>query len=142
MSNEPNLNRFLEAQKNTFERAFDEIKAGMKRSHWMWFIFPQIRGLGYSEMANKYGIANLKEAEVYLDHPILGQRLISISKLLPEIKGKSAYEVFGSPDDMKLRSSMTLFASVEHADPVFKQVLDQYFEGEKDERTISLIALS
>ncbi|MDF3077141.1 MAG: hypothetical protein K0S09_1030 [Sphingobacteriaceae bacterium] len=140
--NSANLNRFLEAQKHTFDTACKEVKAGRKQSHWMWFIFPQIRGLGYSEMANRYGIANLKEAEDYLNHPVLGERLISISKLLLEIKGKSAYEIFGSPDDMKLRSSMTLFASVANADPVFQQVLNIYFSGEKDERTIALLALS
>jgi len=139
MSNEPSLNRFLEAQKNTFERAFDEIKAGRKRSHWMWFIFPQMLGLGYSEMARKYGILNLNEAEQYLKHPELGKRLIAISELLTKIEDKTAYEIFGSPDDVKLRSSMTLFASVEHAHPVFQQVLNLYFDGKKDENTIRLI---
>lgn len=139
MSSHPNLNRFLEAQKNTFDTAYREIKAGRKQSHWMWFIFPQMLGLGFSEMARRYGIANLNEAELYLRHPVLGQRLISISKLLPEIEHKSAYQIFGSPDEMKLRSSMTLFASVQNADPIFQEVLNQYFNGEKDEKSLGLI---
>lgn len=134
-----NLKRFLDAQKNTFQNAFHEIKNGKKVSHWMWFIFPQIAGLGFSETSKLYAIKNLDEAELYLKHPILGTRLISISNLLLEVKGKSAYQIFGSPDDMKLKSSLTLFTLIKDANPVFKQVLNQYFDGEMDEKTIRLI---
>ena len=139
MENLTGLNRFLEAQKHNYEDAFREIKSGRKSSHWMWFIFPQIAGLGYSEIAKLYAIKNLEEAENYLAHPILGPRLLEITRLLTHHSHKTAHEIFGNPDDLKLKSSMTLFNAVYPTDTVFQQVLDQYFNGLEDQRTLSLI---
>jgi len=133
------LNRFLTAQERTCHTALSEIRAGRKRSHWMWFIFPQLKGLGYSSNAVYYGIDDLSEAADYLNHPLLGVRLIEISRALLALSGNNATEVMGSPDDMKLRSSMTLFANVPDADPVFGQVINKYFEGEQDSRTVTLL---
>lgn len=133
------LNRFLEAQENKFENAFKEVKNGRKTRHWMWYIFPQIAGLGHSEMSRFYAIRDISEAGRYLAHPVLGERLISISRQLTHLNNKTAHQIFGSPDDLKLKSSMTLFASVKNADPVFQQVLDQYFGGEKDAKTLAII---
>lgn len=133
------LDRFIDAQEHKYEEAFNEIKAGKKQSHWMWYIFPQIAGLGFSEMANFYAISDIQEAQDYLEHPVLGPRLIHISKLLPAIKNKSAAEIFGTPDDLKLRSSMTLFSELEKTDPVFQEVLNRYFDGKKDEKTLAII---
>ena len=139
MLTEDNLNRFLVAQKHSYQNALSEIKNGRKQSHWMWYIFPQIQGLGYSETARFYSIKDLAEAKSYLNDPILGKRLIEISSELLKLNGKSAHQIFGSPDDMKLRSSMTLFANVPNADLVFKQVLEKYFIGENDELTLEKI---
>ena len=133
------LQRFLDAQKNDFETALAEIKAGRKRSHWMWYIFPQIAGLGFSAASKFYAIGNRDEAENYLAHPVLSRRLIEISSVLLEIEGKTAHQIFGSPDDMKLKSSMTLFGALENANPVFRRVLDKYFDGAQDRRTVELI---
>ena len=133
------LNRFQEAQERQYSKAFEEIKNGKKNSHWMWYIFPQIAGLGSSEMSRIYAVRDIAEAERYLAHPVLGARLISISRLLLSANIKTAHEIFGSPDDLKLRSSMTLFASVKNTDPVFQQVLDQYFGGEKDAKTVEIL---
>jgi len=116
-----------------------EVGAGKKRSHWMWYIFPQIKGLGFSSTARQYAIGSLKEAEAYLRHPLLGQRLIRISESLLALNISNATEIFGSPDDLKLRSSMTLFAAVKDGDPVFQQVLDKFFQGKKDQPTITLL---
>ena len=140
MDSSDSLNRFIQAQRDTYENAFQEVRTGRKVSHWMWFIFPQIRGLGHSEMAKKYAIEDLKEAERYLKHPILGSRLVAISKVLTELIGKTAHEIFGSPDDLKLRSCMTLFSSVNNRDGVFQQVSNQYFDGKSDENTLRLIS--
>jgi uncharacterized protein (DUF1810 family) len=136
-----NLHRFHNAQEHTYQNAFNEIRNGRKTGHWMWFIFPQIAGLGLSEISRYYAIQNLEEAELYLKDSILAERLISISKLLLELKGKTAHQLFGSPDDLKLKSCMTLFSSVKDTDPVFQQVLDYYFGGKKDERTIEIISM-
>ena len=133
------LTRFLEAQEDDFEMALAEIRNGRKESHWMWYIFPQIAGLGLSTTSRFYAIKDLAEAESYLAHPILGQRLIEISNALLKVEGKTANQIFGSPDDMKLKSSMTLFGFLEDTDPVFQSVLDKYFDGAKDERTLELI---
>lgn len=133
------LKRFLEAQEEDFEIAFSEIKQGRKQSHWMWYIFPQIAGLGFSSTSKFYAIKDIKEAEEYLQHPVLGKRLIEISEALLEIEGKTAHQIFGSPDDMKLKSSMTLFAALDETNPVFEKVLDKYFDSEKDERTLQII---
>jgi uncharacterized protein (DUF1810 family) len=133
------LEHFYTAQKHNFARAFSEIKDGRKISHWMWFIFPQLTGLGSSEMAQHYAIRDVAEASAYLRDPVLGERLVSISKQLLAHRDKTAYEIFGSPDDMKLRSSMTLFSLVPGADLIFKEVLDVFYDGEKDPRTLELL---
>jgi len=133
------LNRFVEAQEEVYPRALAELKLGRKRSHWMWFIFPQIDGLGYSSTAKFYAIKSKDEAKGYLDHPLLGKRLVECAEALLKIEGNSAAQIFGSPDALKLRSSMTLFASVSPADSVFSRALDQYFRGEPDQRTLELL---
>ena len=133
------LNRFVQAQEEVYPRALAELKLGRKRSHWMWFIFPQIEGLGYSSTANFYAIKSKDEAKAYLDHPLLGKRLRECAEALLKIEGKSAAEIFGYPDDLKLRSSMTLFASASAADSVFSRVLAQYFGGEPGQRTLELL---
>lgn len=137
--NATGLNRFVEAQQNDYAIALQEIKNGRKRSHWMWYIFPQIAGLGMSAMSQRYAIKDIEEAEAYLNHPVLGKRLIEISEALLVLGQKDPHEIFGSPDDLKLRSCMTLFAAVEGADPVFNQVLDQYFDGTQDQQTLTLL---
>lgn len=131
------LSRFLDAQETTYATALSEIRAGRKRGHWMWFIFPQLKGLGYSSNAIYYGIDGLEEAAAYLKHPVLGARLIEISRVLLDLPGRDATVVMGSPDDLKLRSSMTLFARVPGTDDVFKQVLEKYFRGKQDPKTIA-----
>ncbi|MGI9055909.1 MAG: DUF1810 domain-containing protein [Pyrinomonadaceae bacterium] len=133
------LKRFLDAQENDFEHALAEIRRGRKQSHWMWYIFPQIAGLGFSETSRFYAIKNKEEAELYLAHPVLGARLVEISEALLEIEGKTANQIFGSPDDMKLKSSMTLFGALKNTNPVFQSVLDEYFNGTSDPRTLQLI---
>jgi len=138
---ENDLSRFTDAQRSTYSDAFSEIKNGRKRSHWMWYIFPQIAGLGFSETSKYYAIRNLSEAKAYLEHPVLGHRLVEICHELLTLNGSDANQVFGSPDDMKLKSSMTLFAAVPGADEVFLSVLDKFFGGEKDPRTLQLIAM-
>ena len=136
------LDRFILAQKRDFETALTEISNGRKRTHWMWYIFPQIQGLGFSDTAKYYGIKDLSEAGDYYIHPVLGQRLIKITRELLNHKDKSAHDIFGTPDDLKLRSSMTLFAALQGADPVFQQVIDHFFNGEKDEKTQRIISIS
>jgi uncharacterized protein (DUF1810 family) len=138
MSND-NLKRFLDAQQRDYATALTEIKSGRKRSHWIWYIFPQIGGLGYSEMSKRYAIKDLPEAIAYLAHPVLGMRLIEISNVFLALKSVSATGVMGNPDDLKLRSSMTLFSQVPGADPVFEAVLKKYFQGEKDKATLQLL---
>ena len=133
------LSRFVQAQQETYPRALAEIRQGRKRSHWMWFIFPQIDGLGYSSTARFYAIKSKDEAKAYLDHPLLGKRLIECAEALLAIKGKSAAEIFGYPDDLKLRSSMTLFASVSGSESAFSRVLDQYYDRQPDARTLELL---
>jgi uncharacterized protein (DUF1810 family) len=133
------LSRFVQAQEEVYPRALAEMKLGRKRSHWMWFIFPQIDGLGYSSTAKFYAIKSKDEAKAYLNHPLLGKRLMECAEALLKIEGKSAAEIFGDPDDLKLRSSLTLFASVSPADSVYSRVLDQYFGGEPDQRTLQLL---
>ena len=133
------LGRFVLAQADDYEQALAEIKGGRKRTHWMWYIFPQIDGLGSSSMSRRYAIRSLAEARAYLDHPVLGPRLIEAAEAALAVEGKSAHEIFGSPDDMKLRSSATLFASVVAPDSVFARLLDTYYRGERDGRTLGLI---
>jgi uncharacterized protein (DUF1810 family) len=136
-----NLNRFVEAQEGVYERALSEIRSGRKRSHWMWFIFPQYAGLGFSEISKRYAIKSLAEAEAYLNHPVLGARLLECAEAALAVEQRSAVDIFGFPDDMKLRSCATLFARVSPSGSIFVQVLDKYFEGEPDERTLQLSTL-
>lgn len=133
------LDRFLKAQEGDYTTALSEIKSGRKRSHWMWYIFPQLAGLGFSEMSRHYGIKGLSEARAYLAHPILGKRLIAISKALLELQENNATQVMGKPDDLKLKSSMTLFSMIAGADQVFESVLKKFFDGQKDHVTLQLI---
>lgn len=134
------MNRFLIAQERVFDQALFEIQSGKKRTHWMWFVFPQLKGLGFSEMAQYYSIQSLDEAKEYLNHPILGQRLNLITHELLLLSENDANVVFGSPDDMKLKSCMTLFSLIDSSkESVFRKVLDKYFNGEVDVKTIDLI---
>ena len=134
------LKRFTDAQEHTYAMALSEIQQGRKQSHWMWFIFPQIAGLGFSETSRYYAIKDLQEAAGFLKHPVLGSRLINISRELLQLKTNDAHQVFGTPDDLKLKSSMTLFSALPETDPVFQLVLEKYFKGEKDMKTLNLIS--
>lgn len=133
------LERFLEAQEGSYDRALAEIRNGRKQSHWMWFIFPQYRGLGTSAMTERYAIGSVAEAEAYLRHPVLGPRLHECAEAAVGVSGRSASDVFGYPDDLKLRSCATLFARVAPAGSVFEQLLEKYFAGERDENTVRLL---
>ncbi len=135
----PDLSRFVAAQDRVWTDVVAELSGARKRSHWMWFVFPQIGGLGHSAMAERYAIASLDEARAYLAHPVLGPRLADCVDLLLAVKGRTANEVMGAPDDVKLRSSMTLFARAA-ADPApFRAVLDKWYGGEEDPRTLERI---
>ena len=133
------LERFVEAQAKTYEIALNEIKNGKKRTHWMWFIFPQLRGLGTSNMAHIYGISGLDEAKAYLEHPVLSERLYELCNELLKHKDKTAFEIFGDIDEMKLKSSMTLFSLASENHSIFDEVLECFFDGKKDEITVNLI---
>jgi uncharacterized protein (DUF1810 family) len=136
------LNRFIEAQEQIYTQALTEIKSGKKQSHWMWYIFPQIKGLGHSSTSQFYGINNIVEAKEYLIHPLLGARLREISNVLHESDKSDAFEIFGSPDFMKLKSSMTLFAiATDEENNVFKKVLDKFFNSSYDRRTLELLGI-
>lgn len=134
------LKRFLDAQQNSYETAVAEVQAGRKQSHWMWYIFPQIQGLGSSEMSQRYAIRDLEEANLYLAEPLLGIRLISLCNELLKLSNLTATEIFGYPDNMKLRSSMTLFAQVGGEDSVFELVLRKYYGGVKDAATLQILS--
>ena len=134
------LERFVAAQDPIMASVRRELAAGRKQTHWMWFVFPQLRALGQSPTAKRYGIASLAEAQAYIAHPILGQRLVECTELVRAIQGRSVHDIFGSPDDMKFRSSMTLFAHTEPDTQVFTAALDQYFGGVPDQRTLDLLA--
>ena len=134
------LARFVDAQRDVHATALAELRAGRKRTHWMWFVFPQIEGLGSSWMAQRYAIASAAEAEAYLRHPVLGSRLVERAEALLAIEGRSAREILGPPDDLKLKSSATLFAAVSPPGSAFERVLDKYFAGERDEATLRRIA--
>ncbi|MBX7246350.1 MAG: DUF1810 domain-containing protein [Candidatus Sumerlaeaceae bacterium] len=136
------LGRFERAQEDVFDEALAEIRSGQKRSHWMWFIFPQIDGLGFSPTSRHFAIKSRAEAEAYLSHPILGPRLRVCADVLLAIEGRTAHEIFGSPDDMKLKSCMTLFAQITPPGSVFARVLANYFGGEPDSQTLRLLGLS
>lgn len=133
------LHRFVQAQEQDFQRAMSEIRSGRKRSHWMWYIFPQFDGLGFSAMSRQYGIKSVAEAEAYLQHPVLGPRLVECAEAVLAVEGKTALDVFGSPDDLKLRSCATLFAHVSPKGSVFERLLDKYFHGERDAKTLRLL---
>ena len=135
------LDRFLEAQDRMYQTALSEIKKGSKRSHWMWFIFPQLRGLGSSKMSYIFGVNGIEEAKEYLNHPVLSERLIEITETLLTHKGKDIYDIMGDIDDMKLKSSMTLFALISEEGSVFHQVLECFYDGEMDENTLKLAKL-
>jgi uncharacterized protein (DUF1810 family) len=133
------LDRFTQAQDQdgTYERAVAELRAGRKMSHWMWFVFPQVEGLGFSAISKRYAISSLDEARAYLTHPVLGPRLTTAATIVAGTEGKSAEQIFGSVDALKLRSSMTLFGAADPDQPVFKKVLDKYFKGAPDEATLA-----
>jgi len=130
------LSHFVDAQAPVFDRVQDELRTGAKRSHWMWFVFPQIEGLGFSVMAQRYAISSLEEAKAYLAHPVLGPRLRECTQLALDVEGKSAHAIFGSPDDLKFRSCMTLFDRAAPGD-VFAAALAKYFGGEADPATLA-----
>ena len=131
------LQRFVNAQNPVYDQVCAELRAGRKESHWMWFIFPQLRGLGHSAMATKFGIVSRQEAEAYLDHLVLGTRLRECTRFVNLVKGRTINQIFGSPDDLKFRSSMTLFASAaSSANQVFKEALDTYFGSVPDPLTL------
>lgn len=134
MSDPFDLQRFVDAQAGVFDAALAELRAGRKRTHWMWFVFPQIAGLGSSAMAQAYAISGLPEARAYLAHPVLGPRLRAVTEAVNAVEGRSAHEIFGSPDDLKFRSSMTLFARASE-EAVFRGALAKYFGGAEDPLT-------
>jgi uncharacterized protein (DUF1810 family) len=131
------LVRFLEAQALVYPQARAELRAGRKRTHWMWFVFPQVAGLGSSAMAQRYAIASLDEAKAYLAHPVLGERLRECAQAMLAVDGRSAHDILGSPDDLKFHSSMTLFHRAAPAEPVFGDCLKKYFGGQEDPQTLA-----
>jgi len=133
------LERYVRAQASTYEQALAEIRGGRKRSHWMWFVFPQFDGLGASAASKHYAVKTVAEARAYLAHPVLGARLIECADSLLALDGRTAFDVLGSPDDLKLRSSATLFAHVSGDGSVFHRLLAKFFQGRADERTLGLI---
>lgn len=130
------LRRFVEAQQSVYGQVVAELRAGRKTSHWMWFIFPQVAGLGHSSMAERYAISSPEEARAYLEHPVLGPRLRECTGWVTRVEGRRIEEIFGHPDDLKFRSSMTLFASVAPDSRIFREALEKYFEGEPDPLTL------
>lgn len=134
------LSRFLTAQTPIFDTALEELRAGRKQSHWMWFVFPQLHGLGHSSMAQFYGIRSLDEARAYLAHPVLGPRLMLVTRTVQALEGRSLNAIFGSPDDMKFRSSMTLFSLAAGGTNPFGEALIRWCDGQTDEATLSLLA--
>ena len=133
------LDRFVSAQDDVMPQVLAELRAGAKRSHWMWFIFPQMKGLGHSPQSLFYGIGSLEEATAYLQHPVLGPRLRECTRLVNAVEGRGIREILGSPDDLKFRSSMTLFARAAEDDTVFRAALDKYFAGKADPLTMELL---
>jgi len=134
-----NLNRFVPAQEDDYERALGEFRSGRKQSHWMWYIFPQLDGLGFSATAKRYAIKSAAEARAYLEHPILGPRLRECTEAALRVEGLSAQEIFGSPDELKLRSCATLFTHVSPPGSVFERLLEKYYHGERDSQTLHLL---
>jgi len=136
------LRRFVEAQADVYDQALAEIRSGRKQSHWMWYIFPQFDGLGFSATSKRYAIKSLAEAKAYLRHPVLGPRLIECADAVVRIEGRSALAIFGSPDEVKLRSCATLFESVSPVGSVFDRLLGKYFRGERDGTTLRLVGIA
>ena len=132
----------MEAQDQVYEGALAELKLGRKRTHWMWFVFPQIQGLGFSAISQRFAIGSLGEAEAYLKHPVLGARLVECVETVMGVEGRSVSQIFGSPDDMKFRSSITLFARVKSAPRIFRDALDKYFGGEEDTLTVQRLSVA
>jgi uncharacterized protein (DUF1810 family) len=139
MSDPFDLQRFRNAQEPVYATALAEIRAGRKQSHWMWFIFPQLAALGRSPTAKHYGLSGLAEAQAYFDHPILGPRLVACVRALMYVHFRTAHDIFGSPDDLKLRSCLTLFARAVPREPIFREALARYFKGEPDPLTVELL---
>ncbi|MFH7001617.1 DUF1810 domain-containing protein [Flavobacterium bizetiae] len=139
MNPEDSIERFIRAQQDAYPQALEEIRSGRKQTHWMWFVFPQIRGLGFTDYNVYFGLKDLDEAREYLNDPVLGKRLVEISQAVLGLNGKTALEIFGKPDQRKLRSCMTLFSRIADADPVFGKVLQKYYGGILDEKTISIL---
>jgi uncharacterized protein (DUF1810 family) len=135
------LSRFVHAQQEDFERALAEINSGKKRTHWMWYIFPQLDGLAFSSTSKYYAIKSIEEAKAYLDHPVLGPRLRQCAEAVICVEGRSATEIFGSPDDLKLRSCATLFACVLPPGSVFDRLLEKYYDSERDRKTLRLLGI-
>ena len=136
-----NLSRFVHAQEDDYTPALSELRSGRKRSHWIWYIFPQIDGLAFSSTSKRYAIKSAAEAKAYLDHPVLGPRLMECAGALLRVAGKSATEILGSPDDMKLKSCATLFACVLPAGSVFDRLLEKYYRGGRDSKTVQLLGV-
>jgi uncharacterized protein (DUF1810 family) len=135
------LRRFVSAQQPTYTQALSELRAGRKRSHWMWFVFPQLDGLAFSPTSKLYSIKSFEEAEAYLAHPVLGPRLLECAEAVLQVEGRTAHDIFGSPDDLKLKSSATLFAAVSPSGSVFERLLGKYFDGARDHKTLRLLGL-
>ena len=141
-ANDPfELQRFVDAQEEVYDQVRDELRAGRKASHWMWFVFPQLRGLGQSPMAHWYGITSLDEARAYLAHPLLGPRLRECTRLVLRVEGRPIRAIFGTPDDLKFRSCVTLFGFAAPDEDVFAEALDHYFGGEPDPRTVAMVGI-
>ncbi len=133
------LDRFVQAQADDYPTALSEIRSGRKVSHWMWYIFPQLAGLGFSPLANRYAVRSLDEARAYLTHPLLGPRLVACAEAAVAVEGRTATQIFGTPDDLKLRSCATLFAVVSPPGSAFERVLAKFYRGQRDERTLELL---
>lgn len=140
MTDDYNLQRFLDAQATTYETVLAELRAWRKSSHWIWFVFPQIQGLGHSAMAQQFAISSLDEAKAYLQHPVLGPRLRECTQLALDVNGRSAEEIFGYPDHLKFRSCMTLFLTATTDNKLFKAALLKYFDGKPDQLTLDILA--
>jgi uncharacterized protein (DUF1810 family) len=140
MSDPYELARFVDAQGSDIDQVLAELRTGRKRGHWMWFVFPQLKGLGHSGMAERYGIASRAEAQAYLDHPVLGARLRECTRLVNQVEGRSVDEIFGYPDNLKFRSSMTLFAQAAPDDPIFAEAIRKYFGGQGDPLTLEMLS--
>ena len=139
MADDFDLDRFVAAQAPVIEQVKRELRAGEKRGHWMWFVFPQLAGLGSSAMARRYAISSLDEARAYLRHPVLGPRMVECTGIVNAVQGRTARAIFGSPDDLKFRSSVTLFGRADPAEPAFRAALERYFGGAEDPRTAALL---